>query len=793
VKHLFLLLAACMLTKASYAQTNTITGKTLDEAGQAVEFVSLSLVALPDSNQVASQTSNDHGAFQFTNIPKGNYAIIAYQVGFLKAISAPLSVEANETKTVTLSMKALASETEEVTVEGQRPPVRQEPDKMVVDVENSVSNSGLNTLDVLRKSPGISVGRDGNLSIKGRSGVQVMIDDKTLYMSESQLASLLKSIPSDQLKEIEIITSPSAKYDAVGSSGIINIKLKKAAYEGLTGSWNSSYGQGFYYKSNSGINVAYKKKKLTLNAGYQYNNNREMDKGLINRTYLDPNDSYQYLRSNGTGSGTRQNHNALLNGDYKINKNQSITYDINGAIFETVGGDNGISVLTKKTGTIKNSTVTNNTGRYGNQNLGASLGYKAKLDTNGTTLNTQGNYNRFTSGNNRYLHADNFDSTGQNTFLPYLFHQKMQQSTDQFSLKMDFTKLLAKDWKMESGLKMNNTINQFHNQLDLTENGNKSSGSTDYLYDEKVYAAYTMLNGKWKKWKAQVGLRLENTQIFGRETSLDTAFSRNYTNLFPSGNLSYSFNKNNMVTFLYSRRIKRPEAYHLNPVVSPQDPYNSWGGNPYLLAQYSDNLELNYSMFQGVLIASLTYAHNSNHISYALVTDPATLKTRSTFLNMKKRDVTGFSLTANTSVTKWWSTSNFLNLFYTQFEGGQGNENLNYAQGAWSATSTQSFKLPKEFSLELSGNYDSPKAQNAFGQNLETWQLNAGLSKKLWAGKGLVKVAASDMFWKSRWATESTVNNTLLMNEWKEDTRVLMFTFTYKFGNKLRITQEKDK
>ena len=312
----------------SFAQTTNLSGAITDaETNTPIEFGDVMLMKLPDSVKTAVKATDEKGNYVFQNIPYGDYVLVAAQFGYYKTFSSAITLDSTS-KVCDLTLKNTAVIGKEVTITSKRSLVRMEDGKTVVDVENSIGTVGQTIVDVLRKSPGVSVDQDGKIQIKGKGGVQVMVDDKVMYLSEEQLGNLLKSIPADLIKEIEIITSPSAKYDASGNAGIINIRLKKGAYEGLNGSVNASYGTGIYHKANTGVNITYKKKKLSLNTGYNYSNKKGLTDSWSDRTDSDISAVNKRIENQNFYSIPGQTHTFVLNGDYKLTDKTSLTFDL---------------------------------------------------------------------------------------------------------------------------------------------------------------------------------------------------------------------------------------------------------------------------------------------------------------------------------------------------------------------------------------------------------------------------------------------------------------------------------
>jgi outer membrane receptor protein involved in Fe transport len=674
-----------------------------------------------------------------------------------------------------------------VTVTSQKAIVRQEADKMVVNVEKTLSNSGLTAVEVLRKSPGVSVDKDGKIQLKGKNGVQVMIDDKVMYMSEEQIAHLLKSISSDQIKEIEIITSPSAKYDAVGNAGIINIKLKKGAYEGLNGTLNGSLGQGYFHKSNVGTNISYKKEKINFNTGYQYNNSKGMANFYTDRLYGNPVNGIRQYNSQAYYEMPDETHNVSMNGTYNKDDYNIFSFDFNTLYGMYKWGGQNKSLLYKNMQEVNQRFLSDDNGQGNYLNLNTGLGYEHKFDTNGTSINSSISFNKSLGDEWKLLFIQHYDSLGNNDNNPYIFDYKESNQSDQLSVKSDFSKTIFSKIKLESGIKYNYTNNFKPVDLLITENFIPQNASNYFNYIENIYAAYAMANHSIGKWKLQLGLRLENTQITGTQTKvIDTSFTRNYTNLFPSGNISFSPSAKTSYTLLYSRRITRPSGWQLNPVQNFVDQYSSWGGNPYLLPEYIDNIEFAHSIFEGAIISTINYAYTKDPIAWTNLVNKNSLVTVSGPRNMTKSENYGLAVAINLPVTKWWTTSNYFNIFNNRFVGFSQFGEVDLSSTAWKATSTQSFKLPQQFSIELSGNYDSPFIYS-YVKTLEKWQLNLAVQKKIWYEKITLKIAYNDMFYTLVDGGTSTLGDVNINTGYKWDNRVLMFSLTYKFGNRLEL------
>lgn len=765
------------------AQSN-ISGYTKDDTGSAVELTNVILLQLPDSTETAVTLSDSLGWYQFEKVKQGDYVVAALQLGYIKSISLPIAIKDSSSVVSHLTLVSEYKDATAITVTGQRQIVRQESDKMVVSVENMLATSGLSAIDVLRRSPGVSIDKDGSITLKGKAGVLVMLDDRPLYMTAEQAGNLLKAIPSDQIKEIEIITTPSAKYDAAGNAGIINIRLKKGAYEGFNGTANISYGQGVYHKFTTGINVTYKKKKVSLNAGYQYNNKIEIEEDYIGRMYQNSGSEFSELNSYTYYRAPRENHTFTLGGAYTFTDRTSASLDFIGTYGEYGWDGKGNSSLYKKNGNINSSYITTDYGAYVEANYNTNIGFQHKLDTNGTTITASVNYNRYTGISNKKFEIQNYDSLNENDGNPFLYIFRDPSYTNQYSVKTDFTGKIRKKIKLESGLKFLATDKFNPANIAITQSGTTSDASNSFAYKDGIYMGYTTMNTTFgKKWKAQAGLRLEHTEITGIQKQLDTSFTRHYTNLFPSGNLTFNATDRTSYTILYSRRIQRPSPFELNPVLAITDPYTSWGGNSYLQPEYTDALELSQSLFSGSVVTSINYSNTVQPIAWVVVTDTTTLKTVTQPRNLQKRENIGISVSVNMPFTKWWTNSFYAYAYNNHLVGNLGYGTVDQNQFAWNANATETFTLSKKMTAEVSGSYSS---STLYGLRTiqPRGQLNIALQRKIMANKATIKIAVNDVFRTNVWYSSSTIDNVYTKTYgWWQDTRTVMVSFSYKFGN----------
>lgn len=761
----------------SFAQTNkaSIEGSIKDTDGTAIEFATIRAFNLPDSTVVDGALSDTSGYYIVESLNYGTYYIVISVLGYQEYYSPAITVNKEHPQVQHHAIISADSESKEIVITAQQPFIRQEAGTTIVNVEAGILNSGLTAADVLQRTPGTTVDKDGIVKLKGKGGVLVLLDGKPLYMDEAQVGAFLKSIPADQIKEIEIITSPSAKYDAAGNAGIINIKLKQGAYEGLNGSVNGSIGKGVYPKARIGTNLSYKKKRLTLSGGYQYSYRKDLQRYYVNREYIPYQDSSYYTSTE--YSNPNNTHNVLLNGSYDIGSKGTLLWDGTALYQTSTAKGNSNSRLYAPSGDLSAYFLTNDQSHSSYYNINSSIGYKHQLDTVGTEVFIQTEYKTNYSTSNQLFTTDYYDGAGNRTDPSTTYRSSIPVDVNQWGGKIDFTKKIFYDIKMETGLKY----------TQIESNTNISSTyvpENKFVYNEKIQAAYLMLNKQTQQWKLSGGLRIEHTKNNGVQKSIDSTFERNYTNLFPSAAITYMPSEKTSYTLLYSKRIQRPSYEDLNPFVYYSDPYNLYAGNPYLMPQYTHQTELTASKWNGVLLATLNYSYTTQPMANVWIIDPNTLVTTYTERNLSNQQNIGISFSVNKNVRNWWTMNNYIYFYNNSLTGDIGYGMTTVSKPAWMINATHTFKLPHSISAEASFNYESP---NYFGTMLyrQVWQLSAGIQKKFIQENLSVKISVTDIFWKYVYVGEGTFGGTKTTDGYKWDNRVLTLSMSYRFGKRI--------
>lgn len=766
-----------------------ITGKIKDSNNQPLATVNIVLLNPENNSLVKATLTDDNGTFTLEAIPGGAYLLKATLLGYEEYSSEKLTVDANNLELEDILLAKKNTALKEVTVRAQKPFIEVQADKLVVNVENSIVSAGSSILDVLQKSPGVNVDQNDNISLKGRQGVLIMMDGKLMPMSGTDLANVLKSMPSSSIEKLEIISNPGAKYDAAGTAGIINIKTKKDQRMGMNGTVNFTYGQGIYPKYNTSLNLNYRDKKFTAYFNYSYAMRYWFNHLMLNRKFYDTayadlskklftydQDNYAVFDFN--------NHIITTGADYSIAKNTTIgTALSSGTNVFNPRADNRSRALGQNDELLYYFYTT---GRHKNRyyNYSANLNIRHSFDTSGRELTADIDYAAYGNRTNQ-----NFVTTYQTEqgtpYLPdYFLKSDLDGITQIRSLKSDYTHPLSSSSKLGGGFKLSYVTSD--NEPLFYEKVNEAyildaKRSNHFIYRENINAGYINYNKDWTKWSAQLGLRAENTNVEAEQVTFNTTYYRNYTQLFPSFAVQRHLNTQHDLGVTLSRRIERPNYQQLNPFKFFIDKTTYREGYPYLNPALSYNVELSHT-FKQRFITTLTYAITDDIITEVIQpSDNEDSVTVQTNKNLTRMTFYGISGAYPFQVTKWWSNVTNYNVYYALYEGFIANTNLRNGNVTFDVNTTNSFVLPRNYSAELSFWY---QARQVYGFMVVTpqWMLNAGIQKNLFDRKATVRVNVQDIFWTGYPGATSVYTG------YKEDfiaereTRVFNVSFTYRFG-----------
>lgn len=798
-KILTLLTVVLTLSFVSRAQlTNTataekvirgrITGSVIDGNTKTIESATITLSRVKDSSVTKMSVADKTGKFEFENIAEGKYFVSISAVGHEKGFSETIEINASNTdiKLKTIELIPQAKSISGVTVTSKKPFIEQKAGKTIINVDASPTNTGLNALELLEKSPGVSVDNDGNISLKGKQGVMILVDGKPTYMSGADLTALLKNMQSTSLEQIEIMTNPPAKYDAAGNSGIINIKTKKGLVKGMNGTANLNYTQGLYGRYNGGLNLNYRNDKLNVfgsyNGGkYEGYNNLEIGRKILNPDKSLKNTIDQLSRPHFEGVY----QNVKLGMDYYFSKKDVAGIVVNGNFHNGDEDPTSTANVRHPDPSLDYTLISDGMNTRKSTNISTNFNYKHTFDSTGREITADFDYANYKNRSNTRLTTHSVDKFGQEgadvILLGYI-----PSDINIYSGKIDYVHPFKSGLKLEAGLK-SSLVNTDNRVGYLRDQVSDASRNNHFLYDENINAAYAIFTKSVKKWELTAGLRLENTISKGHQLSNDSSFKREYTNLFPNLAVGYTVNDKNQVNFSYSRRIMRPDYDDLNPFTFFLDSLTYGQGNPYLQPQFTNNFEISHT-FNKFLTTTLNYTRTDDIITQMLKQNNEkneTYQTQENFNNMKQF---GIAVSANFPITKWWNANIYTNVFNNHYTGiyqnAGKNDPVDIQFTSFMGNMTNSFTIGKKgWTAELSGWYRSKAAEGILVAN-EMYAVNSGISKTLFKKKGTLKVGIRDIFYTQQFSGYAKYSDVDVTIASKRDSRQVNLSFTYRFGKK---------
>ncbi len=769
-------------------KTGNVTGIIYDEYKKPIEAATSSLFKSQDSTLVKTILSDKSGRFGFEKISYGKYYVSISSVG--RKPSNLQTVEVNESSNnIALSpinLIPLSKLLTAVNVNTKKPLIEQKAGKTIINVEASSTNTGLNALELLEKSPGVTIDNDDNISLKGKQGVLILIDGKPSYLSGKDLAALLKSMQSTSLSQIEIMTNPPAKYDAAGNSGIINIKTKKGTIKGMNGNTTLGYSQGVYGRINGGLNINYRNNKLNLFGGYNGGNYENYNSLNIKRSF--------YKADKQTISGTAEQlttmhfkgdyHNVKAGLDYYFSDKDVAGFVINGNFNTHHENSNGDSYIKDGSGGVNYKLISEATNKRLSTNISSNFNYKHTFDSAGRELSADLDYVYYNNTGNSRLSTQSYNASNVKDGNDIILHGNIPSIINIYSAKTDYVHPFKKGLRLEAGLKF--SLVHTDNTVDYLRNNGSGFSMDDrsnhFLYDENINAAYGILSKTIKKWELTGGLRLENTVSKGHQVKNDSIFKRNYTSLFPNAGITWNASEKNQLSVSYSRRISRPDYEDLNPFVFFLDSLTYEEGNPYLLPEFTNNIEVSHT-YRRFLTTTLNYTQTSNIITQLLKQDTqkrTTYVTKDNFNSMKQY---GIAMMVNMPIVKWWNVNVYANVYNNHYKGVYNADPVSVQFTSLNTNMNNSFTLGKGWTGEVSGWYNSKALRGLLVSN-PMGSVNAGLSKQVLKKMGTVKLGINDIFSTQQFSGYVKYSDVNVDVRSRRSSRQFNINFNYRFGKK---------
>jgi hypothetical protein len=778
--NLRILYASLLLLLTHTVHAATIRGfvRGADSSGKA----EVSLIQLPDSSVLQKTACAADGSFEFNISNTGTYFLKVecpeYPIAFSKSFAFNGSDETVEDIFLKKAQKAL----NEVTVRGQKPIIEVKPDKIVMNVDASIVSTGSTAMDVLQRAPGVSVDQNDNISLKGKQGVQVMIDGKLQPLGPTELAALLRAMPSGSIDKVEIIANPGAKYDAAGSGGILNIKTKKDRRMGVNGSATAGYGQGILPKANAGLSLNKRDKKLLLCGTYNYAYRENINNLDLYRQFFENGQPGLIYDQRNDMTLEAKNHYFNAGADYDINRQTTIGAMLSGGKSGfSLDGLSKVNVLDPATQPYSYyQTKRDNVHDWGNWAANASL--RHNWDSSKSEISVDLDAAKYTNTSDQQLFTQYQWADGSAQRPDYLLTGNMDGYTNILSVKADYATSFTSKLRFEAGAKVSDVRADNNPVFYDCSSGSAvydTGKSNHFIYDEQIRAAYVNLAQDGAKWGLQVGLRAEQTVAKGHQLVNDDQFDRNYLQLFPNIVLTRHVNDQNDLSLSLNRRIDRPNYQQLNPFKRYLDVNIVNQGNPYLNPALTWTVELSHT-WKGKFLTQLSWSRTNNVITQVIqpVADNSTIVTDQ---NLATNTVYNLSGTYPLQIKKWWSLAATVNLYYTYYEGYLAATTLSSGSPVLFAQAQNNFTISPSWTAELTGWYQTEQ-QYGYMMIQPQYVVNVGVQKTFWDRKANIRFNVTDIFLHQNPSGTSSFSNYHEDFIVHRDSRVATISATYRFG-----------
>lgn len=785
-----ILITLPLLFSAAITRAQQITGNVKDEQGKALSGATVTLKKVKDSALVKLAATDAAGAYSFTGTNAGNYFVAVSFIGHETKSSAAFEVSGSGNVNVPdIALAKASGNMKEVVVAARKPMVEVKADKTILNVEGSVNSVGQDALDLLRKAPGVMIDKDDNLTLSGKNGVQVYVDGRPTPFSGKDLSDYLKTLQSSSIESIEIITNPSAKYEAAGNAGIINIKLKKNKSYGTNGSVNAGYNQGITPKYNGGFTLNHRNKNINLFGNYSYSNTTNENHINLHREQLDTlYDGKTILNVD------NKSHNFKAGVDYFINKRSTIGIMANGSLTDMdLNNHTRTEISYIPTKQLNRTLDADNTNSSKRNNINGNLNYRY-ADSAGHELNMDADYGFYhiTSDQNQPNYY--YDPSNNIIGTPRIYNMLAPTDISIYSYKADYEQNFKKG-RLGIGGKVSyvESDNDF-SRYDVVANVKNLDRihSNYFLYKENINAGYVNYNRQFKGFMIQAGARVEHTHATGQSkgtkddgtgtlVDYDSTFIRDYTNLFPSAALTFNKNPMNTIGFTYSRRIDRPAYQDLNPSEFKLDELTYRKGNTNLRPQYTNTFGITHS-YKYRLNTTLNYSRVKDVFTQLIDTTERS-KAFMTQKNLATQDIVSLNV-SYPFMYKWYSIFGNLNAYYSHYKADFGaGRTVDLDVYAFNAFAQQTARLGKGWTAEMSGFYTSPSIWQGTFKSKQLWSIDGGVQKTVLKGNGNVKVSVSDIFHSIKWKGTSNFAGQYVVANGYFESRQLKVNFTYRFGN----------
>ena len=763
----------------------TISGKVIEKGTNLpLEYATI-VFENAITKQLSGGITDENGNFKF-EVVAGNYNVRAEFISF-KSVTVPQKEFKADTNLGTIQMAADVAQLNEIEVIAEKSTVEIKLDKRVYNVGKDMMVKGGTVSDVLDNVPSVTVDAEGTVALRGNENVKILIDGRPSGLAGINIADALKLLPADAVEKVEIITNPSARYDAEGGGGIINIVLRKGKANGVNGSIMVNAGDPETYGTSINLNKKSDSYNLFSNFGYNYRNNP--GNSMVDAEYFNPDGSTsRFIEEKRTNDRLSKGYNANFGIDLNLSK--SLTWT-NALTFRENTGENPDNVFFNNFDASNNPTFVRN--RLNDQESDEfSIEYssnfikKFKKEDHKLTVDIAVSQNR---ENELATITDQILGDPSSLEIEATSNKNNQQRN---LIQTDYVLPIGKSGRFEAGYR-----GSFQKNLTDFVVTPVSDFSNTLEYVENVNALYTQYGSKINKFSYFLGLRFEDSHIEVNSLSLNNYNTKKYNNLFPSATVNYEFSESSSVSLSYSKRINRPRGRFLNPVSSLSSNINIFQGNPDIDPSLTDAIDLGYLKKWNKLTFNTSAYVNITNDAFQFIRKESGLFVDgvpvilSTPINLAKEYRAGFEFNLNYTPYKWWRLNGNFNAFrnetqgdysYVDYLGNTITQNFDNVALTWFARINSKITLPYKIDWQTNGTYNAPQS-NAQGRSLGVASMNLAFSKDILKDKGTIALNVSDVFNSRKRIMETEIPNVVSSYsemQWRE--RQVMLTFTYRFN-----------
>lgn len=767
-------------------QTGTIEGTIVDFTNNSpLMSVSVSVIGQIDNKIVTGANTEEDGKFKIEEIPFGSYRLEINYIGYNTLVIPDITL--NEQKIISnagiIKLKQGNTTTDEIEVKGEKSMIEFHGDKRILNVDQNLTLKGGTALDVLKEMPGVTVDIDGNVSVRGSEGVKITVDNKSFGLEGQSRTSTLEQISADEIERVELITNPSVKYDAEGSSGLINIILKKKDDYGYNGALSLNAGTNDKYAG--GLNFNLRKDNFNITGNYNYNKfDFSSSRNSLRTNYFPDGDII--ISQTGNGLRRRESHNLKGGIDYTLSKYSSLGLAI--GYRDRTGNGNEMIYSTESDMSAENTSeyYRNNVSNSSSNNLDLNLIFALTFKNNPQhKLTSEFSFSNEPEEDNSF--GNDFELIPANP-TPERIQEIENDNDKDYQLIADYVLPLTGDSKLEAGYKGSMKRNdEDYSYLSFDYNTNQyelnALLSNRFIYDQNVQSFYSAYTGNHENFGILVGGRLELTNSDGNLVTTGENFKRNYFNFFPSVSISRKLGISQEIQASFSSRIRRPRPQNLNPFLIVIDRYNLEIGNPNLNPEFTNSFELNYINYTGIgtFTPSIFFRRTTDEITrMTYLIDSVT--TLNTFENLNSSSSYGAEFLISSQPVDAVGINGNISYYKTDVtENNYGKEVTNSAY-SWSSRLSTNVNLPLEFGFQVSYAY-SGKRVTSQGVFQPIQMLDAAVKKDFFDNNLTITLRVSDILNASKFKYNVTDPDFSLTSERTRDARSVFLNLSYKFGS----------